>query len=731
MRRALLAIASVAAGCGGDDVIEPPTLPTFTAFGIVNTKSAVRPWGCVQAELAWNADQPIAAEDIVWSSDDLFVMPYLYLETHAYATVCAHGQAGSFSYKVGLASLPDYYATGKLFVHNGDHDWLYRTHVPEVLGSSSSPPLRLQWASDGSAFFVSGKDRTLVKYDGTTGEYVTGWYTYSEQAALLDGDRVAISIDSDNVGIVNLANFGLETYYNDLGLTDFAISGPTVGGTEEVIAIGGAGTKVSSWEFKEGQNSGFCRIGVLDLAGSGGTPTTATPAGTSTAGMAAPDRYYVDHSDTSPEYPLDRLSQIGFNDGGPAWPSGQFVPDQYVEMSAGGRYLAFGYGGCRRGNVLYDTRDNRACKLLGGGYNGWQPHAEFSRDESTYAVPANGALDTITVFKTESCESLGGFATPFSPHRGLALSPDGRMLATAADFTDGTPGRTVRVILWDTRPENPGWANLDFNGTSQIGAYKVLYLNLEYDSGKAIPPSSFRLAFSPDGTKLAVAAPNGRVALLDVTQADGAPKYSLQQPLSETLLLSKLSPTTRYIWLEAENGDNGRGRWGIYDLDNKREVRRFNENIELDEIVLEDTTFAYVHDADAKWYRASYADPYTEVQLAEAPPPQPPPVQTNYGACAVVGTQLCNSVNNACIDVSGVLSVGSIDGTGPMIQASMISSTHCMVREFADVWTWNIGQPALDFQGRVAGGLERMAVHRLSTGELLFVGGGRLTRWRL
>jgi WD40 repeat protein len=731
VRVALLAVASVV-GCGGDDDETLPPVPTFTAFGIVNTKSSVRPYGCVQAELQWAADRPIPAEDIVWSSDDLYVMPYLYLETHAYATVCSKGQSGTFHYQVGLASLPDYYVTGDLFVHIGDGDRLYPGFVPDVMGSSGPHVYRVQWASDGSAFFVSGYDRTLVKYDGQTGELVRGWYTYSEQAALLDNNRVAIDLDSRQVGILELVNFTLDTFYNDLGLSDFSV-GPlitdnvTSAPPEGIVAIGGAGTKVTSWEVKAGQNSGVCRIGLLDLAGPGdGTPATPTPDEASPAGLAAPDRYYLDHSDTRPEFKLDRLTQIGFTEGGPGGPSGQFVPDQFVEMSAGGRYVAFGYGGCVRGNVLYDTRDNRACTVLAGSYNEYQQHGEFSRDESTYAAPASGAFRSMTVFRTDTCARLGEIHTAYSPHLGFAVSPDGRTLATASDFSDGTPGRSTRIILWDTRPENPEWANIDFNGFSQLGG-RVLYLDIEYDASRQNVPTGFRLGFSPDGTKLAVAAPNGRVALVDLTQPDGAPRYSLQLPQTDSYLLAKLSPTTRYLWVEAPSGANTRGRWAIYDIDGKREVRRFNENIEMSEIVLEDTTFAYHSDPTNKWYRASYAAPHVETEIAGKPTEVAPPTPPDYGTCSLnaTSTQLCNSVNNACIDVSAYLTAGSFK------QVTMISPTTCMVRVAHKVFTWSIGQPKFVPQGRIAAGTEQTTSFRLANGDLLFVGAGRLTRWRL
>ncbi|KFE69125.1 hypothetical protein DB31_7027 [Hyalangium minutum] len=661
---------------------EPTAIPKFEAFGMLQRSYQVRPYTCGRATLRMVADRKIDQDDIVWSADATLIdfedMSYSSgnatldtYETFSQVDFCARAKHGKFKIRAGLKSLPDYFAEGDIEIGLPASGQANPVPAEIVLGHHHSAPTRIFWSKDGASFFVASKDRTLTKWHGTTLAIEGGWVTMGDDASFIEDGRVFVPIYNFRSAIFDLPTARYTTWFDGLGqgaLFEAPVTQPV--GSAETRSISANAGLLAAWSWNDGQNTAGCAIQTLDLKTN--------------------RRLLVDAF-----APAGRARELNFSGGSTGTPPPTVVPEWYTEVSPKGRYVAFGPSGCSVGNSVYDTQNDRFAVCGTTTINTKLHRTGFSDDESTFVV--GNAPDTrrIEIYKMPDCRKLGNGRFDNTTLMGWALSPDGNTLAVVG--YNGAP----RLLLYNVAEGSPIWKPLDYFGANftEGDVTRDFVLDFEKGGNSTFELGFYRLAFSPDGKRIAVASTNGRLALVDLEQSDGGIRYDEQPMDSKSPYQTRLAPGGRYLWI-ASVGTSADIHTGIYDLQERRMIVWYDGNtgplvtMEQDSLVVRRGT---------RLFRVPYANPSQETEVFGVAPTQGEDASISPSGryqCVVSGGQACRkdlqSGGEQCVQLEQA-SGGALKTAQ---SAAMTNDGNCLLGDAlaSRLWRWGTDSQTVTLQ---------------------------------
>lgn len=660
--------------CGLFEKTEPPpeptTVPKFESFGMTQRSYQVRPYTCGRATLRMVADREFARDDIVWSTDSALVdlehvshssgnATLTTYETFSLVDFCAREKHGKLKIRAGLKSLPDYIAEGEVEIGLPAAGQANPVPAEMVLGHHHSAPTRVFWSKEGASFFVASKDRTLTKWSGTTLALEGGWVTMGQDASLVEDDRVFVPIYKFRSALFDLATARYTTWFDGLGqaaLFEAPVLQPV--GSAEVRALSANAGRLAAWSWSDGQNSAGCAIQTLDLQTN--------------------RRLHVDAFPTG-----GRARELGFT-GGSGVPPG-FEGEWYTELSPKGRYVAYGPSGCSTGNSVYDTQNDRFA-VCGTSTTVTKVHRTgFSEDESTFVVGQAGDTRRIEIYKMPECRKLGNGRFDNTLLLGWALSPDGKTLAVVG--YNGAP----RLLLYNVAEGSPLWKPEDFfrANFTEADVTRDFVLDFEQGGNASFEPGFYRLAFSPEGKRIAVASTNGRLALVDLEKSDGDIRFDAQPMDSEHPYGTRVAPGGRYLWINSVGTSSDIHR-GIYDLQERRMVVWYDMNtgplvtMEQDALVVRRGT---------RLFRVPYENPSQETEVFGVAPTQGEDASISPSGryqCVVSGAQACRKDLTSGGEQCVRLEQASGGALKTAQSAAMMSDGDCLLGDApaSRLWRW-------------------------------------------
>lgn len=684
--RWLAPVLMLVSACGLFEKKEPPTepaaIPRFESFGMTQRSYQVRPYTCGRATLRMVADREIAQDDIVWSTDSTWVdlEPVSYssgnatlntYETFSIVDVCAREKHGKLKIRAGLKSLPDYFAEGEVEIGLPASGQANPVPADIVLGHHHSAPTRIFWSKDGASFFVASKDRTLTKWNGTTLALEGGWVTMGDDASLVGDNRVFVPIYKFRSALLDLSTARYTTWFDGLAqgaLFEAPATQPT--GSAEYRSIHANAGLLAAWSWNDGQNTAGCAIQAFDLQRNRRLLVDAFPTG-------------------------GRSRELNFTGGSTGLPPSSVLPEWYTEVSSKGRYIAFGPSGCHAGNSIYDTQADRF-SVCGTTTLITKVHRTgFSEDESTFVVGESRETRRIEIYKMPDCRKLGNGRFDATTLLGWALSPDGNTLAVLG--YNGAP----LLRLYNVAEGSPLWKPADFFGANftEADATRDFVLDFEKGGNSSFELGFYRLAFSPDGKRIAAASTNGRLALVDLTQANGAIRFDEQPMDSEHPYITRLAPGGRYLYI-ASVGTSSDIHTGIYDLQERRMIVWFDQNVsalvtmEQESLVLRRGT---------RLFRVSYANPSQETEVFDVAPTQAEDVSISPSGryqCVVSGGQACRKALSTGGEQCVQLEQASGGALKTAQSTAMLNDNDCLLGDSlaSRLWRWPTATQTVSLQ---------------------------------
>jgi WD40 repeat protein len=648
---------------------ETPVLK-FESFGMTQRTYQVRPYTCGRATLRMVANQKIAQDDIVWSTGtaamvDLEDVHYssgestlTTYETFSIVDVCAREKHGKLKLRAGLKSVPEYYAEGEVEIGLPASGQANPVPAEIVLGHHHSAPTRVFWTNDSASFFVASKDRTLTKWNGTTLALEGGWVTMGDDASLIEDGRVFVPIYNFRSAIFDLPTARYTTWFDGLGqgalFEDPVLQPP---GSAAVRSISANAGRLAAWSWSSSQNNSVCAI------------QTFVP--------KANKRLLVDAPNSG------RSHELGVPSGSSAPPGATL--EWYTEVSPKGRYVAFGPGGCGAGNSVYDTQNDRFAACGTSTFITKVHRTGFSDDESTFVAGGADSTRRIAIYKMPDCRKLGSGRFDNTTLLGWALSPDGNTLAVVG--YNGAP----RLLLYNVAEGSPLWKPEDYFRANFTEGDVTRDFVLDFESGGngSFEPGFYRLAFSPDGKRIAVASTNGRLALVDLEKSDGGIRFDEQPMDSEHPYITRLAPGGRYLYV-ASVGTSADIGSGIYDLQDRRMIVWFDRNasapvtMEQDSLVIRRGT---------RHFRVPYANPTQETEVFDVQPTQPEDVSISPSGryqCVVSGAQACRKDLTTGGEQCVQLEQASGGALKTAQSAVMLNDNDCLLGDSnaSQLWRW-------------------------------------------
>jgi WD40 repeat protein len=344
-------------------------------------------------------------------------------------------------------------------------------------------------------------------------------------------------------------------------------------------------------------------------------------------------------------------------------------------------------------------------------------------------VGQNPDTRRIEIYKMPDCRLLGNGTFHNLLRLGWALSPDGNTMAVLG--YNGGP----RLRFDNIAEGSPLWKPQDFERANfnEGDATREFVLDFEKGGNGSFEPGFYRVAFSPDGKRVAVASTNGRLALVDLDKADGGIRYDEQPMDSEHPYQTRLAPGGRYLWVAsvATTSDINRG---IYDLQERRMIRWFDAN----------TDGVYTMDQDSvvvrrgvRLFRIAFANPTEETEVFGLSPTQKDDVSISPSGkyqCVVSGGRACRKDLSGDTEQCVQLEPASGGELKAAHSAAMVNESDCLLGDAngSTLWRWPTETQSVTLQTHLvsSGAPDAIQFERLGGRNMLIVT-RRLFVWKV
>lgn len=635
----LLAVSLL--GCSSKPNPGPTGPPTFTNFGFTSGRVMMRPGDCASNAVNFASHPQLSIDDL----DITVVGPGVLQEVRDLGGlvtmhICSTLAVGAGKVKVSVKQFPDYYVTSDYSIGRPAVDPTEVLEPTRSLGHVPEIPTSLQWTPDATKLYVSYESGVFEEWDVASLKPLRSWVGLgprtkwlSSGRAITDGAAAFLFDLDNNRSITWLAGpaSGWETATLDT---------PSNAQTRGVAAVGDV--VVIADRSAEG-----CRVGSVNLK-------------------------TAEHTIT------EQLDYF------PSMPPGYFDPLRaYLDFSPNGRFIASaaeafcghtdpvtreGFGPA----LIYDRQDGTYwnCGFKNTPLSpGNTTSTAFSNDGTVFGFEQKGLF----LKQLPGCTDYGSATEPQPLHTNLAISPDGTHVGYINDAL--IAGRVVHEVRnIDITPGSPNRHPLDGqSNTLSLGSTTPqASLDLGTPNYDFWSHHHHVLAYSPDGTKLAVALLGGAMAIVDV--ASGTFRTDSQMPAVTSPLVRRVSPNGKYLVVSAQGG--GAFFEGLIDLRDGTVLYRGTGNEHM--LDAQDDGFYLVDGFSTSQFKVDYVTGARTPVTGYVPPEIDRTSPSHTRRCTQIGQQQC------IVDVATNTPKGCVpalkQGLGLETYATtMLSETECLI----------------------------------------------------
>ena len=436
----------------------------------------------VDVELEFVSDAPVRVSRLVLPFEG---------DNKGLVDFCAGDEEGEGELRIGVKGAGKTFKAGRIYTSKlvqNDPD----PEEPAWIRGPSTWPTRVFWARDGESFFVVSKfHKTLTQWDAASMTVVGTHLVYGEDVSLLDEERVAVALDGGRIGVYSLKERVFETWY------DAALSLVRPAHKERAIDVVRTVDEPALMHAAAGQ------ILALGVTGSASCKLELT-------GLAENERVGLEYSSASPPVASGVLVDAGAE--GSALRSKDEIRGGHVQLSSDGKWALVMPRSCYVLRSLINLETYEVSRCSEG--------ARMSADASILAWMFRDSLADRELFfnRGGDCALMTRMSISYRPLARFAFSEDGKELAIAYTGPDEYPkGNTVKVDRYDVSEVASG----EPGNTPPPALIQTHVIDARFGgNGSRWQLFHHIPEYSPDGTRIAVARPDGRVALVDVRSGE-------------------------------------------------------------------------------------------------------------------------------------------------------------------------------------------------------------------
>ncbi|MEZ4267495.1 MAG: hypothetical protein R3F39_14040 [Myxococcota bacterium] len=682
-----LAAAPACDGGGADKDGEDAT-PGFVGFLLQPETVSLLPGECSVASLTWSGTPELTADQVEWEAPkSLRITP---VGGNGFQ-FCAGYEVGEGDINVRLVGQGEFKNAGRGFVRelgpNDDRD----PFEPTWIRGRSKAPTRVFWSADGKRIYsTSVSQGGLEVRNAQTLAMETVHFIHSEDAAPLDEDRIAVGQGSATLGVYSLSERRLRTAFYGITFQPGIVGGdlPFVGAGDGIIGA-----------ISRNGNNNACTVSTVDLERN-------------------------KHTIVATSNGLGFVPQSGVTGAGWQRETGSGPPtESWMELSRSGRYALLGPRGCwTSGTTLVDLETEKTTLNCMPPRNVKFDHRPvISADGSTIASfvntgPNGQGYVGLGIADTDGCKPRGS-APGGGQHGGLAIANDGSKVATlvTTKHDDATGTDEVELRVTDSSPAAFAAPGGPKTVSTTIGARFRPDSDLIY--------RNHRLAFSPDGGRIALAFVGGRFGMYDVATQE----VTLEAPMDWGS--AQPTPNARYVMAKLHDGEEQHG-WALVDTESQQVVRVHGDVDQLEGVfeggyVLSDFAKQNITFYD---YESGTPEPFTG-DLDAAFDAYRTASDDGTATCTVNGTEAC--IGAKCANVKALTDGRALQGQTCVM---MDSQTAIFVFQYS-MWRWNGTSPTAVHMSQSygdGGGAEGATrLMRLRDREIMLRNRTHLIYWKL
>lgn len=680
----------VAPACdgGGADKDSADVVSGFVGFLLQPETVSLLPGECSVAVLTWSGTPELTADQVEWEAPKALSITAVGGDRFEF---CAGYAVGEGDINARLVGQSEFHNAGRGFVRelgpNDDRDPFEPTWI---LGRTKAPT-RVFWSADGEHLYsTSVTEGGLEVRNARTLAMESVHFIHSEDAAPLDEDRIAVGQFSATIGVYSLSQRRLLTSFYGITFQPLIVGGD--------LPFVGAGDGIIGAISRNGGNNA-CTVSTVDLE-------------------------HNEHTIVATSNGLGFVPQSGVTGAGWVHETGVSAPtESWMQMSRSGRYALLGPRGCwTSGTTLVDLETETTTLNCMPPRNVKYDHRPvMSDDGSTIASfvntgPNGQGYVGMGIADTDGCKPRGS-APGGGLHGGLAIAGDGGKVASlvTTSHDDATGTDQVELRVTDSSPA----------AFATTGGPKTVATTIDarFQPDSDLIYRNHRLAFSPDGGRVALAFVEGRFGVYDVATQ----QVTLEAPIDWGT--AQPTPNARYVMARLQDGEEQHG-WALVDTESQQVVRIHADADKLEGVfeggyVLSDFARQNVTFYD---YETGAQEPFNG-DMADAFDAYTNSSDDGSASCTVNGTEAC--IGQKCGTVKTLT-----DGRALEAQACVMVDNQTAIFVFQySIWRWNgTSAQAVHMSqsyGDGGGSEEALKLIRLRDREIMLRNRTHLMYWKL